>query len=252
MADKKIDIHETGSRKKGLMGVLETFMRTFKIPFFIILLISFLIIYVACIATALTPTVLLFQYIQDCVAQSNSLVKAFFTAASIGVGFYLYGVMLILVVPIFNLTVVRFVKPFKGNWYSLEVIPWYIHNAFTYLVRYTFLDFCTPSPFVQLFYRLMGMKMGKNCMINTSNISDPCLIELGDYVTIGGSATLMAHYGQKGILILSKTKIGSKSTIGLKASVFGGVEIGERVLVPPHEVVFPKTLLPDGYRFEKN
>ena len=93
---------------------------------------------------------------------------------------------------------------------------------------------------------MMGMKIGKGSMINTSNISDPCLIEIGDYVTIGGSATLVAHYGQKGMLVIEKLIIHDKATIGLKASLFGDVVIGKGALVKAHEVVMPKTRIPDA------
>ena len=87
--------------------------------------------------------------------------------------------------------------------------------------------------------------MGKHVLINTSRISDPALIELGDYVTIGGSATIFAHYAMKGILILEKTKIGSHVTIGLKASIMGNVHVGDHQIVAPHSVLLPKTRLPD-------
>ena len=113
-------------------------------------------------------------------------------------GFLAYGFTLIFVVPLVNFLMPFRVKAFRGPWYSLPAIPWYVHNALTYMVRYTFLEFLTPSPLNILFFRMMGMKIGKGVVINTSNISDPSLITLGDYVTVGGSATLFAHYGQKG------------------------------------------------------
>jgi UDP-3-O-[3-hydroxymyristoyl] glucosamine N-acyltransferase len=87
------------------------------------------------------------------------------------------------------------------------------------------------------------MKIGKGTMINTSNISDPCLIKIGDYVTLGGSATLIAHYGMKGMLIIDHLVIEDKATIGLKASLFGDVIVGEGATVGPHEVVLPKSRL---------
>ena len=92
----------------------------------------------------------------------------------------------------------------------------------------------------------MGMKIGKGVVINSTNISDPCLITLGDYVTIGGSATIFAHYGQKGYLIVSPVTIGAKSTIGLKASIMGGAKVGEKATVLPHAVVLPRARVKDG------
>jgi acetyltransferase-like isoleucine patch superfamily enzyme len=92
----------------------------------------------------------------------------------------------------------------------------------------------------------MGMKVGKGAHINTTNISDPCLIEIGDKVTIGGSAHIIAHYASKGYIIVERVKIGDGVTIGMKATVMGDVEIGKGAVIAPHEVVLPKSRIPDG------
>ncbi|MEZ4872088.1 MAG: hypothetical protein R2827_07555 [Bdellovibrionales bacterium] len=108
------------------------------------------------------------------------------------------------------------------------------------------MEFLTPSPLNVLFYKMMGMKVGKGVVINSTNISDPALITLGDYVTIGGSAHLFGHYGQKGVLILAPVIIKDHVTIGLKASVMGDVIVGERAVVKPHTVLLPKTRVAPG------
>lgn len=87
------------------------------------------------------------------------------------------------------------------------------------------------------------MKIGKGVMINTSNISDPALITIDDHAIVGGSATIIGHYGQKGILILAPVHIKKRATVGLKATVMGDVVIGEGVVVPPDTVLLPKTRL---------
>ena len=103
-----------------------------------------------------------------------------------------------------------------------------------------------------LFYRMMGMKIGKNVHLNTTNISDPCLIEIGDKVTIGGSAHIIAHYASKGYIIVDRVKIGKGATVGLKATIMGDVEIGEQAAIGPHEVILPKSRIPAGRKpFEK-
>ena len=92
---------------------------------------------------------------------------------------------------------------------------------------------------------MMGMKIGKGVHINTTNISDAGLIELGDHVTIGGSATLFAHYAMKGYLVVSNLKIEEGVTIGLKATIMGDVEIGKYATIAPHEVILPKSKIPE-------
>lgn len=53
---------------------------------------------------------------------------------------------------------------------------------------------------------MMGMKLGKGVQINSTNISDPALIQMDDKVTIGGSATIIAHYASGGFLSLHLSK----------------------------------------------
>ena len=86
-------------------------------------------------------------------------------------------------------------------------------------------------------------------MINTSNVSDPCLIELGDYVTIGGSVYMMAHYGMKGFLIIDRLVIKKGAMVGLGAKLLGGVTIGVKATVLPNVAVLPKTVIKDGEKF---
>lgn len=172
--------------------------------------------------------------------------QLFARGVSIVLGFLAYGFSAILVVPIANLAVRPLLKPFRGPAYSIGVFGWYVHNILTYALRYTFLEWITPSPFNQFFYRNMGMKVGKYVEINTTNISDAGYITLEDRVIIGGSATLLAHYAVGGYLVISPVVIRKNATIGLRAIVMGGVEIGEGAKILPNSVVLPKTKVPAG------
>ena len=199
------------------------------------------LLYVFCMGISLTPGFMLSDWVSQQTAHWHWIIHNAFKGFSLAAGFFLYGTTLIFIVPLVNKVLMLKVKPQRTTWFSLSVIPWYYHNALTYLVRYTFLDIITPTPLNKLFYQMMGMKIGKGTMINTSNISDPCLIEIGEYVTIGGSATLVAHYGMKGFLIIDKLIIEDKAVIGLKATLFADVVIGNSAVVKPNEVVLPKS-----------
>ncbi len=240
---KKIDVHSTKSEKKGLPGQLESIVRRFKQFGFIVVMAPVAIVYVLSIGLAITPG---YMVVITTLAWADSFVfplQALTVSISIAIAYLLYGITLILVVPLFDKMNPFKIKPWRGNWYSLQTVPWYYHNALVQLVRYTFLDFVTPTPLNIFFYRGMGMKIGNNCIINTTNISDPCLIELEDNVTIGGSATIFGHYAQGGFLIIAPVKIKKGATIGLKASIMGDVIVGEKVVVKPHEILLPKTRL---------
>ena len=237
----KQDVYSANSDKTGIGGVLETIIRRFRmVSYFIALAILYFLVLIA-MGISATPGVYLFNYALDTTAHWPQIFHYFAIGCSVVFGFFFYGLFMIFVIPLFNFLMPFRVKPFRGSYFSLASVPWYFHNAFIYVVRYTFLEFFTPTPLNILFYKMMGMKIGKHAHINTTNISDAALIEIGDRVTIGGSATIFAHYASKGYLVVEPVKIKAGATIGIKATVMGDVEIGEGVMIGPHEVVFPKS-----------
>ncbi len=243
------DINKRVSTKTGPAAVVENIFRKLGNLAFLFFLIPVISICVLCLAISLTPGVYFLQWIQLHVSDYSLLLKSFCYASGVAVGFLAFILTLITVVPLFNFPIIPFVKPYRGAWFSVESIPWYYHNALTYLVRYTILDLITPSPLNLLFFKLMGMRIGKGVLINTSNISDPCLIILEDYVTIGGSVYMMAHYGMKGFLIIDKLHIKKGAMVGLAAKLLGGVTIGEKAVVGPNVAVYPKTIIKPGEKY---
>lgn len=170
-------------------------------------------------------------------------------AVLIAAAFFVWGFALLVVVPIYNLILPTRLRPFRGGYFTVAAVPWYLHNGLFYLVRFTFLPFVTLTPFGTLFLRAMGMKMGKRPRITTENISDPCMITLGDDVVIGGSAHVFCHYGGGGHLVIAPVHIGSRATIGLKATVMGDVVVGDGATILPHSVLLPGTRVGPGERW---
>lgn len=247
--ERRGDINEEKSQHRGLLGRLENAIRSSRNLAALCVGLLILTLFGFILALAAIPGVAL---ILKAVSASQSMTLIFqvlWISLAVGMAFPLFVITLIFIVPLINKLLPLPVKAYRGPWYSLPTIGWYTHNALTYLVRYTVLDLITPSPLNILFFKMMGMKIGRNVMINTSNISDPCLITLGDHVTIGGSATLMAHYGMDGYLVIDKLEIGARSMVGLQASIFGGVSIGQNAMIAPGAVVYPKTVVGDDEKF---
>ena len=160
--------------------------------------------------------------------------------------FFLFGLALMVVVPLCNWALPTRVRPFKGGYYTLHALPWFLHNGLFYLVRYTFLPFATLTPFGIAFLKAMGMKIGRHAFINTEHISDPCLIEVGEDAALGGSVRIFAHYGGGGNLVIAPVKIGARATLGAGACVMGDVEVGDGAVILPHSVLLPGTRVPAG------
>ncbi len=245
-SDKRLDLDTTESQHHGLKGAFERILRQFKVASHAILMLPIYLFTCLILGLCLTPSVFAFRFISDLTSNQSVWLQNTGYGFGLAFGYFSYGFTLLFVAPAINFLIRGNLSPWRGPYYSNESLKWFLHNGLTYLARFTFLEFVTPSPFNILFYKMMGMKIGKGVTINSTWISDPSLIEMGDKVTIGGSVTIVAHYGQGGLLIIAPVKIGAGCTVGLKAAIMGGTEIGEGAKILPYSVIMPKTIIPAG------
>jgi acetyltransferase-like isoleucine patch superfamily enzyme len=165
---------------------------------------------------------------------------------ALSAAFFVFGFALLLIVPVYNFLLPTRVKPFKGGYYTIHAVPWALHNALFYLVRYTFLPFVTLTPFGIWFLKSMGMTIGRHAFVNTELISDPSLITLGDDVTLGGSVRVFAHYGGGGNLVIAPVVIEDRATVGIGVTIMGDVRIGRGAVILPHSALLPGSRVGEG------
>jgi len=155
---KVIDVNTETSSIPGIGGVFESFLRRFRN---LSLFCCFPLSHLCAVPVSDSLPLRLWRGSISLPDLRRGAGDASLCAGGFGLasGFMVYGLSLIFVVPAVNFILPLKVKPFRGPWYSLSAIPWYVHNGLTYMVRYTFLEFVTPSPLNVLFYRMMGMKL---------------------------------------------------------------------------------------------
>lgn len=243
---KKIDLETTHSDHRGIKGFFEQSLRRFKALTHLLVMLPVYGLASVILGLCLVPGISLFRWTSEITMSHGVVLQNIAYGLSIAAGYFFYGFSLVFLVPFVNFIFRAKLTTWRGQYYSAESFKWFIHNGLTYLVRFTFLEFVTPSPLNLLFYQMMGMKIGRGSIINSTWISDPSLITLGEKVTIGGSVTIVGHYGQGGLLVVAPVIIGDGCTIGLKATIMGGAEIGAGAKILPHSVVLPKTRIPGG------
>ncbi len=160
-----------------------------------------------------------------------------------------WGFALMAIVPVYNWLLPTRIHAFKGGYFTIAALPWYVHNALFYLVRFTVLPFATLTPIGPLFLQAMGMTLGKRVRIGSENLSDVRLITMGDDAAIGGSATIFCHVAGGGHLIIAPVHIGARAQIGLRATIMGDVVVGDDAVVIAHTVVLPGTRIGNGERW---
>lgn len=230
----------------GTATFFERLLRRFTNLVSVATLLPFYGLCIACVGAALAPAIAFFAWARDAVPGHPQWLEYALLGAAFGLSYLIYGVTLVFVVPVVNFCIGGRLRPWRGAYHSTMMVRWYFHNGLAYIVRYSFLEFITPSPLNLLYFRMMGMKVGAGTYINSSHISDPSLVILEEKVTVGGSAVIVGHYGVGGYLVLSPVVIRKGATIGLRAVVMGGTEIGEGAKILPNSVILPKTRVPAG------
>jgi hypothetical protein len=230
-------------------GPLDRFIRRFGALSHVVATIAIYAIAACALGVALVPSLLIVERFGVPLLAGVGWLRVPAFAVLVACALFIWGFALLVVVPAFNFVLPTRIRPFRGGYFTIAALPWYLHNGLFYLVRFTFLPFVTLTPPGVLFLRAMGMRMGRRPRITTENLSDVSMIALGDDVTIGGSAHIFCHYGGAGNLVLAPVTIGSRATIGEKATLMGDVEVGEGATILAHSLLLPGTRVPAGERW---
>ncbi len=160
--------------------------------------------------------------------------------------YFLFGFVLL-----FVLAGARVVMRFKGKegsipLWSLDAAQFASYNGLLMAARLTILPWFRNGPFLPMFYRMMGAKIGRNVIINTTVIHDCDLLEIGDDAVIGGDACIIAHSAERGHIVRKRVKIGKGATIGQYATILAGADIGDGAVVGANSVVVKNEVIAAG------
>lgn len=227
------------TRNPPPLNAVDRFIRRFHFAAYLTAIFILYLVGATVFGLALAPSLWLLSRWVPWSLDLGGPIRWLILGVGFGLAFFLFGFTLLLVVPLYNLLLPTRIKPFKGGYYTIAALPWYLHNGLFYLVRFTFLPYVTVTPFGIWFLKAMGMKIGRRVYITTEYISDPQLITLEDDVVLGGSVRIFAHYGGAGNLVIAPVVVGAGATVGLNATVMGDVQIGPGATVLPHSVLLP-------------
>jgi acetyltransferase-like isoleucine patch superfamily enzyme len=241
-----IPFAEDDSKNYPAQSFLDRLTRRFSRSAYVIVVLLLYLLASTALGLALAPAICLFSHLYTWSHDLPQLLRWVILGFGLALSFFVFGFTLLIVVPIYNRLLPTRVRPFKGGYYSLQAVPWFLHNGLFYLVRFTFLPFVTLTPFGIWFLKSMGMKIGRHAFINTEYISDPQLITLGEDVALGGSVRIFAHYGGHGNLVVAPVIISRRATIGLAATVMGDVHVGADATILAHSVLMPGSRVGNG------
>jgi len=121
-----------------------------------------------------------------------------------------------------------------------------VYNGIYTITMRTILPLVPVSFVTNLFFRLVGCRMGRNVKINTYVLNDAYLLTIGDDVIIGGQTDVSCHLFERNHLILRPIVIGSGTLIGAHSYISPGVTIGSNCVIGLHSYLRTGRVIPDG------
>jgi len=140
------------------------------------------------------------------------------------------------------------VKPGSYSVSSPTMLRWLIYSGIYTMVNTLILPVIPMTLFSQLFFRLMGCRIGRNVQINTGMLNDCYLLTIEDDVVVGGQTDISCHTFENGRLILKPVHIGKGCLIGAHCYIAPGVSIGEKSVIGLYSYIRQDRVLPPGSR----
>ena len=82
------------------------------------------------------------------------------------------------------------------------------------LVYPSLINMTLGTPFASLFFKLMGVKIGKNVYFDTTEITEFDLVSIGDNTCLNHRCTIQTHLFEDRVMKMSHLKIGSQCNVG--------------------------------------
>ena len=177
---------------------------------------------------------------------ANSFLTLFIFTVICFLAFYVFLVVSSIVVGFVERLLTLGFKPGAYPPGSPVFFRWLIYSGLHLWLVNLVLPFLRGNNWIKIYLRVAGAKIGKETFVNTKDIYDPYLLEIGSEVLIGGEAFLNCHLFEHGHLNLDKIIIGDGATIGANAYLTPGTQVGKRSAVGMYTFLRRNTEVSDG------
>jgi|TARA_B100001540_G_scaffold83535_2_gene75204 acetyltransferase-like isoleucine patch superfamily enzyme len=192
---------------------------------------------------AASPGILLFLEMSNMTMDWVNWQRAIVLGITLGIGALLWCIIDLIIVGILGMIIRPKLDDAREPTESMLTIRWGVFSVFHRLAQPS-LKWMVPSFVGNIYYSMMGCKVGRGAQINSSFVNDCFMVEIGDRTIIGGDATINGHLFERDGIHLSKVKIGKKVVIGAGSQINPGCVIGDGSVVASRAVLPKFTNIP--------
>ena len=106
------------------------------------------------------------------------------------------------------------------------------------------------TPYLNIFLRLMGCKIGDRVFCDTTDITEHDLVTIGDDAALNEDAGLQTHLFEDRVMKVSSVDIGARTTIGSMAIILYDSSVGDDAQLGDLSVLMKGEALPAGTSWE--
>lgn len=106
------------------------------------------------------------------------------------------------------------------------------------------------TPFLCWFFRLLGAKIGSRVYLDTSDMTEYDLVEIGDDAALNKDCTIQTHLFEDRVMKMSHVRIGKRSAVGSLSLVLYDTNLGPGASLGDLSLVMKGETLPADTRWE--
>jgi non-ribosomal peptide synthetase-like protein len=161
----------------------------------------------------------------------------------------------VLVTPVYFVLVergIRAFRPLEPRYCSIYDPYFWRHERLWKVPGEGYLHMFDGTPFKNLIWRGLGVKVGKRVFDDGCYITERTLATIGDDVMLNASTKIQCHSQEDGTFKSDRTTIGNGCTIGVGAMVHYGVIIGDGAELAPDSFLMKGEEIPPHARWGGN
>ncbi|PRH76639.1 peptide synthetase [Streptomyces solincola] len=122
---------------------------------------------------------------------------------------------------------------------------WY-HERYWKIPSETYVRVLNGTPFKNAVMRLAGVRIGRRVFDDGCHLTERALVAIGDGCTLNAGSVVQTHSQEDGAFKSEPTVIGARCTLGVRAFVHYGVELGEGAVLAPDTFLMKGEAVPPG------
>ena len=143
-------------------------------------------------------------------------------------------------------------RPLEPKACSIYDPGFWLHERLWKVTHDEFLAAFNGTPFKTLFWRLLGLRIGKRVFDDGLHLPERTLTSIGDDCTLNEGCGVQCHSEEDGTFKADRTAIGSGCTIGVGALVHYGVTMGDGAVLAIDSFLMKGEEVPAGARWGGN